>query len=87
MQLQPLFDRVIVEKIYEDDVSPGGLFIPDQAKEKPTRGRVIAAGEDCKQLKADDVILFGRYAGSMVTINRQELLLLKEEDVFARITE
>lgn len=95
MQLEPLYDRVIVERIHEDEITPGGLFIPEQAKERPFRGRVIAVGAGrvlnsgqvlTPTIKQGDEIVFGKYAGSEVKIDGKHLLLLKEEDIFARVS-
>ncbi len=94
MKLEPLYDRVIVERIHEDEISPGGLYIPEQAKERPFRGRVLAVGRGRvlsngeilpPTIKEGDEIVFGKYAGSEVKIEGKHLLLLKEDDIFARI--
>lgn len=91
MNITPLYDRVIVEPIYQDDVSEGGIYIPEQAKEKPMRGTVLAVGIGKRDaagafqapiLKIGDVVLYGKFAGSRVVHEKKELLLLKEEDVF-----
>lgn len=92
--MQPMYDRIIVTKIHEDSVTKGGIFIPDQAKEKPTRGKVVAVGPGQPKedgtlrplyLKPGDEVLFGRYAGSELTINNQPILILKEEDVLVKL--
>ena len=88
--LHPLHDRILVERIEEGEVRRGGLIIPDSAKEKPQEGKVLAVGkgtvaEDGKKtpldVKAGDRVLFGKYAGSEVTLDGQEYLIMKEEDV------
>ncbi len=88
--LQPLHDRILVKRIEEGEVRRGGLIIPDSAKEKPQEGKVLAVGkgtvnEDGKKtpldVKAGDRVLFGKYSGSEVTLNGQEYLIMKEEDV------
>jgi len=88
--LHPLHDRILVERIEEGEVRRGGLIIPDSAKEKPQEGKVLAVGngtvtEDGKKLpldvKAGDRVLFGKYAGSEVTLDGHEYLIMKEEDV------
>jgi chaperonin GroES len=88
--LHPLHDRILVERIEEGEVRRGGLIIPDSAKEKPQEGKVLAVGkgtvsEDGKKMpldvKAGDRVLFGKYAGSEVTLDGQEYLIMKEEDV------
>ena len=90
MTLQPLHDRIVVQRIEEGEVRRGGLIIPDSAKEKPQEGKVRAVGkgtvnEDGKKtpldVKAGDRVLFGKYSGSEVTLDGQEYLIMKEEDV------
>jgi chaperonin GroES len=92
MKIQPLHDRILVERIEEKETKKGGIIIPDTAKEKPQEGKVIAVGngkitDDGKKLpldvKAGDTILFGKYSGSEVKIDDKEYLIMKEEDVLA----
>jgi len=92
MKIRPLHDRILVERLEEQEVRRGGIIIPDTAKEKPQEGRVIAVGngkvtEDGRKIpldvKAGDRILFGKYAGSEVKIDDKEYLILREEDVLA----
>jgi chaperonin GroES len=92
MKIQPLHDRILVERLEEKEVKKGGIIIPDTAKEKPQEGKVIAVGngkvtDDGKKLpldvKAGDTILFGKYSGSEVKIDDKDYLILKEEDVLA----
>ncbi|MET3653422.1 co-chaperone GroES [Dyella japonica] len=93
-KLRPLHDRVIVKRLEEERVSAGGIVIPDSATEKPTRGKVIAAGagrilEDGKvrpmSVKEGDTVLFGKYAGQEIKIDGEELVFLKEDDIVAII--
>ena len=88
--LHPLHDRILVQRIDEGEIRRGGLIIPDSAKEKPQEGKVLAVGqgtvaEDGKKtpldVKAGDRVLFGKYSGSEVTLDGQEYLIMKEEDV------
>jgi len=88
--LRPLHDRVLVKRLEEQDEKHGSIIIPDSAKEKPQEGKVIAVGtgrvtEDGKTLplavKAGDRILFGKWSGSEVKIDGEELLIMKEEDI------
>ena len=88
--LHPLHDRILIQRIEETEVRRGGLIIPDSAKEKPQKGKVLAVGkgtvnEDGKKtpldVKAGDRVLFGKYSGSEVTLNGEEYLIMKEEDV------
>ena len=90
MKIRPLQDRVIVKRVQEEEKTKGGIIIPDTAKEKPQEGKVIAVGngkvnEDGKKVpldvKAHDRILFGKYSGSEVTLDDEEYLILREEDV------
>jgi chaperonin GroES len=93
MNFRPLHDRVLVERI-EEEVSRGGIVIPDQAKEKPSRGKVIATGKGKKMdsgdvfaldVKQNDVVLFGKYAGTEVKIDGQDLVVMREEDIMGVI--
>src|SRR4029453_10612537 len=88
--LQPLHDRIVVQRIDEGEVRRGGLIIPDSAKEKPQEGKVLAVGkgtmtEDGKKIpldvKAGDRVLFGKYSGNEVTLDGEEYLIMKEDDV------
>jgi chaperonin GroES len=80
--LRPLHDRVIVKRLEEERVSAGGIVIPDSATEKPTRGKVVAAGTG---LMAGDTVLFGKYAGQEIKIDGEDLVFLKEDDIVAVI--
>jgi len=90
MDIRPLHDRIIVERLEEETKTAGGLIIPDTAKEKPQQGKVIAVGkgkktEDGKVLPLDvkvgDKILFGKYAGTEIKIEGKEFLMMREDDV------
>ena len=90
MNIRPLHDRIIVERLEEETKTAGGLIIPDTAKEKPQQGKVIAVGkgkktEDGKVLPLDvkvgDKILFGKYAGTEIKIEGKEFLMMREDDV------
>ncbi len=92
MKVRPLHDRILVKREEEGEEKIGGIIIPDTAKEKPQRGKVVAAGngkvtDDGKRqaldVKAGDRILFGKYSGSEVKIDGDEYLILREEDVLA----
>jgi chaperonin GroES len=94
MNIRPLHDRIIVERVEEETKTAGGLFIPDTAKEKPQQGKVIAVGkgkvtEDGKLLgmdvKVGDRILFGKYAGTEIKIEGKEYLMMREDDVLGVI--
>lgn len=90
MNIRPLQDRIIVERIQEENKTAGGLIIPDTAKEKPQMGMVIAAGngkktEDGKVLALDvkvgDKVLFGKYAGTEIKVEGKEYLMMREDDI------
>jgi chaperonin GroES len=92
MEILPLHDRILIERLEEREVKKGGIIIPDTAKEKPQEGKVIAVGngkvtEDGTKIpldvKASDRILFGKYSGSEVKLDDKEYLILREDDVLA----
>ena len=94
MKIRPLHDRVIVKREDEERKTPGGIVIPDTAAEKPIRGKIMAVGkgkilEDGKvrplDLKVGDKILFGKYGGTEVKVDGEDLLVMREEDVMAVI--
>lgn len=94
MKLTPLYDRVVVKPAPPEEVTKGGIIIPDTAKEKPQQGEVVAVGkgkltEDGKliplQVKVGDRVLFGKYAGTEVTIDGEEYLIMRESDIYAII--
>jgi chaperonin GroES len=90
MQFRPLHDRVVVRRIEEDERTSGGIIIPDTAKEKPQQGEIIAIGPGARDekgqiqpldVKAGDRILFGKWSGTEVKIDGEELLIMKESDI------
>jgi chaperonin GroES len=92
MNIRPLHDRVIVRRTEEERTSPGGIVIPDAATEKPEQGEVLAVGNgkvldngDCRALdvKVGDKVLFGKYAGTSVKVEGEELLVMREDDILA----
>ena len=94
MKIRPLHDRVIVKRLEEERTSAGGIIIPDSATEKPVQGKVVAVGKgkilengDIRplDLKVGDKVLFGKYGGTEVKIDGEELLVMREEDVMAVI--
>lgn len=89
MALRPLNERVIVKALDAEEKTAGGLYIPDNAKEKPQEGEVIAVGTGTKEyemsLKVGDKVLYGKYSGTEVTHNGEKLLIMKETDVLAVI--
>ena len=90
MQFRPLHDRVVVKRIDADQKTTGGIIIPDTAQEKPSQGEVIAVGPGGRDeagkltpidLKVGDVVLFGKWSGTEVKIDGQDLLIMKESDI------
>jgi chaperonin GroES len=92
-KLRPLHDRVVIRRTEENDHMVGGLYIPDTAKEKPQQGQIIAVGpgrfDDGKrvpmEVKVGDKVLYGKYSGTEVTVDNEQLLILRESDVLAVI--
>ncbi|MEX2201761.1 MAG: co-chaperone GroES [Dongiaceae bacterium] len=94
MKFRPLHDRVLVRRLGEEEKTAGGIIIPDTAKEKPMQGEIVAVGtgartEDGKivppDVKAGDVVLFGKWSGTEVKIDGEELLIMKESDILGVI--
>ncbi len=94
MEVQPLHDRVLVRRYSEDEKSKGGIIIPDSAKEKPAEGEIVAVGggrisEDGKlrplDVRRGDRVLFGKYSGTEIKIDGEELLMMREDDVLGII--
>ncbi|MBI3803313.1 MAG: co-chaperone GroES [Nitrospirae bacterium] len=81
VKFKPLKERVFVSYSGELEKTSGGLYIPDAAKEKPQRGKIEAVGSEVKGVKVGDTILFDKYSGSKITLENQEFLILKEEDI------
>jgi len=94
MKMRPLHDRILVKRVEEEAKTKGGIIIPDSAKEKPQEAKVVAVGsgrvtDDGKvvalEVKKGDRVLFGKYSGSEVTIEGEEHLIIREEDILAII--
>jgi chaperonin GroES len=90
MKVRPLQDRILVQRIEEEETTKGGIIIPDTAKEKPQQGKVIAVGKGKMldngtrvepDVKAGDQILFGKYAGTEIKIEGEEYLIMREDDI------
>lgn len=81
MKFKPLKDRVFVKFSEENEKTAGGIYIPDTAKEKPQKGTVEAVGSEVKDVKVGNTILFDKYSGSKITIDNNEYLIIKEEDI------
>ena len=93
MNVRPLHDRIVVRRLEDGEQSVGGIIIPDTAKEKPQRGTVIAAGSGAirdgarvpLEVKTGDVIVFGKYTSQEVTLDREDYLIMREDEVLAVI--
>ena len=92
MKLKPLADRIVVKPAVAEDMTKGGLFLPDTAKEKPVWGEVIAVGSGkttdegkhiALEVKVGDKVLYGKYSGTEVTVEGEEVLIMRESDIFA----
>lgn len=95
MAFKPLHDRVLVRRVQSDEKTKGGLIIPDTAKEKPAEGEIVAAGEGARKdsgeliamaVKPGDRVLFGKWSGTEVTLNGEELIIMKESDILGIIS-
>ena len=95
MDLQPLGDRIIVEVLEEEETTSSGIVLPDTAKEKPQRGRVLAVGPGARndkgelvpmEVAAGDEIIFSKYGGTEIKLGADEILVLRESDVLAKVT-
>lgn len=89
MNIRPLADRVLIEPTAAEEVTMGGIIIPDSAKEKPLKGKVLAAGNGTKDeemvLKAGDNVLYGKYAGTEIELDGEKYLIMRQSDVLAVI--
>ena len=94
MALKPLHDRVLVKRTESEEKTAGGLIIPESAKEKPSEGEVVACGDGARKdsgeliemaVKAGDKILFGKWSGTEVTVEGEEMLMMKESDIMGII--
>jgi chaperonin GroES len=87
VNIRPLQDRVLVESAAAEEKTAGGIIIPDTAKEKPQRGRIVAIGNGKKDepltVKVGDEVLYGKYAGTEISVNGRDYLIMRESDIFA----
>jgi chaperonin GroES len=92
MKIRPLADRVVVQPVEQGEKKQGGIIIPDTAKEKPQQGKIIAVGPGriadsgekiAMEVKVGDIVLYGKYSGTEVTIDTEDLLIMRESDVLA----
>lgn len=94
MAFKPLHDRVLVRRVESDEKTKGGLIIPDSAKEKPAEGEIVSVGDGARKdsgeliemgVKAGDKVLFGKWSGTEITLDGEELLIMKESDILGII--
>lgn len=94
MKLKPLDDRVVIEQVEAEETTPGGIVLPDTAKEKPQRGKVVATGpgklldsgkRGAMAVKAGDLVFYGKYAGTEVIVDGDEYIVCRESDILALI--
>ena len=87
VNIRPLDDRVVVQPVEAEQTTAGGIVLPDSAKEKPQRGKVVAVGEGKKDepltVKVGDSVLYGKYSGTEITIEGQDYLIMRESDILA----
>ena len=93
MKIRPLYDRIVVKRVEQQEQMQGGLYIPDSAKEKPQEGEVVAVGpgkmtDDGKRIAMDvkvgDIVVYARYAGTELKIDEEELIVVRESDILAK---
>ncbi len=94
MAFKPLHDRVLVRRVEGEEKTKGGLIIPDSAKEKPSEGEIVSVGEGARKdngeliemaVQAGDRVLFGKWSGTEITIDGEELLIMKESDILGKL--
>ena len=87
LKIQPLADRVLVQAAAAEETSKGGIIIPDTAKEKPQQGTIVAVGpgkvDEPMTVKSGDTVLYGKYAGTEITVDGEDYLIMRESDIFA----
>ena len=81
MNFKPLGDRVLVERVEEETTTASGIIIPDNAKEKPSRGKVLAIGSEVEEIREGDIVVFGKYAGTDLVLDDNEYLVLEVSDI------
>ena len=81
MNFKPLGDRVLVERVEETNTTASGIIIPDNAKEKPSEGKVLAIGSDVEEVKEGDIVVFGKYSGTELVLDGNEYLVLEVSDI------
>lgn len=85
MAFQPLGNRVLVQRTDDATTTASGIIIPDNAKEKPSQGKIIAVGNDVEEISIDDTVVFGKYSGNELTLDGAEYLVMDADDIFGII--
>ncbi len=85
MNFQPLGNRVLVERLEEATTTASGIIIPDNAKEKPSQGKIVAIGSDVEEIEVGDTVVFGKYVGNELTIDGTEYLIIEADELFGII--
>ena len=92
MNVRPLADRVLIQPLEDEQTSPGGIILPDTAKEKPMRGRIVAVGKGklddngkhvAMEVKVNDTVLYGKYSGTEIKVDGDDYLIMRESDILA----
>ena len=82
MNFKPLGDRLLIQRVEEANTTASGIIIPDNAKEKPSKGKVIAIGSEVEDINVDDTVVFGKYSGNEINIDGTEYLIMESSDIF-----
>ncbi len=82
MNFKPLGDRLLIQRVEEANTTASGIIIPDNAKEKPSKGKVIAVGSEVEDIKVDDTVVFGKYSGNEIILDGTEYLIMESSDIF-----
>jgi chaperonin GroES len=85
MNFQPLGNRVLVERVEDSQTTASGIIIPDNAKEKPSQGKIVAIGGDVEEISVGDTVVFGKYSGNDITLDGSEFLIMDADDIFGII--
>ncbi|AKF24334.1 molecular chaperone GroES [Sulfurovum lithotrophicum] len=82
MNFKPLGDRLLIQRVEEANTTASGIIIPDNAKEKPSKGKVIAVGSEVEDINVDDTVVFGKYSGNEIILDGEEFLIMESSDIF-----
>jgi chaperonin GroES len=85
MKFKPLGDRVLAERVEDATTTASGIIIPDNAKEKPSQGKIVAVSEDVENISVGDIVVFGKYSGNELTLDGTEYLILEADEIFGII--